>query len=61
MLQQPAKPFTANDLASVFPLFRHLSDRHIPNSLVRPFGVIALHEFKDDVVEMLLAENDEMV
>ena len=57
---QSAKPFTANNLAVTL-THAHRTNRHIANSLVRSFCLIMREEFRDDVIEMLPAENHEMI
>lgn len=61
MLHQAAKAFTVNDLTRVSRVRHHPTDGHIANPLVWPFCVIISEEFRDNVVEMLLAENYEMI
>ena len=61
MLEQAAQPFTVNDLAVITITDRLAADQLIPNSLVRPFLVIMLHESRDNVVEVLLAKHHEVV
>lgn len=61
LLQQPAKPFTTNDLTVLAILLRDPTDRHISDSLVRSFGTIMGKDFRDNVGKIFLAKNHESI
>ena len=54
MPQQPAQPRPAAHFAGR--RRRQAAHRHIPQPLVRPLGVVVLHELSDQVVEVLTPE-----